>query len=88
MIQPETVYAVELRDRLADVLLEKWRRLNVRLSDPQTFPVVRQRHIRHSLSNRCQRGRRRLKDFEIARLKSSLSEPVHQLEQIGRIDID
>ena len=62
--------------------------MNVRLSDPQTFPVIRQRYIRHSLSNRCQCGRRCLKDFEIARMESSLPKLVHQLEQIGRIDVD
>ena len=88
MIQPETLYAVELRDHLADVLLKKRRLLNVRLSDPQAFPVVCQRHLRHSLSNRCQCGRRRFKDFEIARLESLLPELVHQLEQIGRINVD
>ena len=88
MIQPETLYTVELRDHFADVLLKERRLLNVRLSDPQAFPVIRQRYIRHSQSNRCQCGRRRLKDFEIARLESSLPKFVHQLEQIGRIDVD
>ena len=88
MIQPEALYAIELRDHLADILLKERRLLNVRLSDPQSFPMVSQRHIRQSLSNRCQSSRRRLKDFKIARLESSLPELFHQLEQIGRIDVN
>jgi hypothetical protein len=88
MIQPETLYSVELRDHLAHILLKERRLLNVRLSDPQAFPVISQRQVRHSPSNRCECGRRRLKDFEITRLKSSLPELVHQLKQIWRIDID
>jgi hypothetical protein len=50
--------------------------------------MVRQRYIRHRLSNPRQCGRRRLKDFQIARLVSSLPECVYQLEQIGSIDVD
>src|SRR6185436_4113366 len=88
MIQPETLYAIELRNDLVDILLKERRRLHVRLSDPQAVAVVRERDIRHHLSNPCQCGRRRLKDFEIARLESLLPEPVDQLEQIGSIDVD
>ena len=88
MIQPETLQAVELRDHLADVLLKKRRGLNVRLSDPQTFPMVRQRNVLDSLPNRRQCGRRRFKDFEIARRRSLFLQCMYQLEQIGRIDVD
>src|SRR6185436_18661036 len=88
MIQPETLYAIELRDDLVDILLKERRRLHVRLSDPQAVAVVRERDIRHRLSNLCQCGRRRLKDFEIARLESLLPQSAYQLEQIGSIDVD
>src|SRR6185295_17385446 len=88
MIQPETLQAIELRDDLVDITLKERRRLDVRLSDPQAFAVIRERDIRHRLPNLCECGRRRLEDFEIARLESLLPEPVYQLEEIGSIDVD
>jgi hypothetical protein len=88
MIQPETLYAIELRDHFVDILLKERRLLNVRLSEPQAFPMVSQRYIRHGPSDPCQCGRRRLKNFEIARLESSLPELFYQLEQIGRIHVN
>jgi hypothetical protein len=88
MIQPWALKHVEVHCSLSRGIIKRPMVTAFGLSDPQTFSMIGESDTRQASLDELQCARHGFKDFQIPWGEFSTCEAAHELDQIGRIDVD
>ncbi len=88
MIQPGTAQKTQVRRHVIEFALKKRHGRKIRLSNPQSLAMVREREASHAPAHRPQRRRGCSENLEVGRPRGRALKAAHEFAEVGRVDVD